>query len=212
MARPASSTSVNSGSTEGEDQGPDARLEFGSLSSFPTFFEGVFESDVSSPSLSIFVHTDVTSMSQRTLIFLDPSSHTTALGWSLRNVLFYLSSIYSVTSINLISLRSTAHSRQGIISLSSLPTASSSAPLVKPSVVGWERSDLTGKLQPKLADLGPLLDPKILADSAVDLNLQLMKWRIMPELDLEKVKRTRVLLLGAGTLGCYVARTLMVSF
>lgn len=38
-----------------------------------------------------------------------------------------------------------------------------------------------------------------------------MRWRIMPSLDLEKVKHTKVLLLGAGTLGCYVARTLMVS-
>ena len=37
-----------------------------------------------------------------------------------------------------------------------------------------------------------------------------MRWRILPSLDLDKVKNTRCLLLGTGTLGCYVARTLMV--
>ena len=48
-----------------------------------------------------------------------------------------------------------------------------------------------------------------LADQSVDLNLKLMKWRISPGLDLEKIKRTRCLLLGAGTLGSYVARNLL---
>ncbi|TFY54169.1 hypothetical protein EVJ58_g9017 [Rhodofomes roseus] len=54
-----------------------------------------------------------------------------------------------------------------------------------------------------------MMDPTRLADQAVDLNLKLMRWRILPALDLEKVANTRCLLLGAGTLGCYVARTLM---
>ncbi|GAA6012860.1 hypothetical protein JCM10207_008357, partial [Rhodosporidiobolus poonsookiae] len=82
------------------------------------------------------------------------------------------------------------------------------APGARFATVGWEKNE-KGKLGPRMADLGPLMDPTRLADQAVDLNLQLMRWRILPSLDLDKVKHTKCLLLGAGTLGCYVARTLM---
>lgn len=54
-----------------------------------------------------------------------------------------------------------------------------------------------------------MLDLVQLAAQAVDLNLKLMRWRILPPLSLEKVADTKCLHLDASTLGYYVARVLM---
>lgn len=75
-------------------------------------------------------------------------------------------------------------------------------------VGGWERNP-QGKVGPRAADLSSLIDPLKVTDESVDLNLKLMKWRIVPDIDLQKIKETKVLLLGAGTLGCYVSRALL---
>ena len=53
------------------------------------------------------------------------------------------------------------------------------------------------------------MDPKSLAESSVDLNLKLMKWRLVPDLDLTKMYNVKCLLLGSGTLGCNVSRCLL---
>lgn len=61
----------------------------------------------------------------------------------------------------------------------------------------------------KTVDLAAMLDPTQLAKEASELNLRLMKWRIVPKLDLELISNCKCLLIGAGTLGCSVARYLL---
>jgi ubiquitin-like modifier-activating enzyme ATG7 len=67
------------------------------------------------------------------------------------------------------------------------------------TVIGWEDA--------REIDLSSMLDSKALMNQAVNLNLNLMKWRSWPDLDLSGGKKC--LLFGAGTLGCAVARNLM---
>ncbi|KAL4102181.1 hypothetical protein PRIC1_005929 [Phytophthora ramorum] len=75
-------------------------------------------------------------------------------------------------------------------------------------VMGWE-ANVRGKMGPRMMELGGILDPIRLAETSVDLNLKLMRWRQLPSLDLELLAQTKCLLLGAGTLGCYTARSLL---
>ncbi|KAH9057485.1 hypothetical protein EDB87DRAFT_1751384 [Lactarius vividus] len=146
---------------------------------------------------------DVPQQSQ-TIGFLDPSAQASAPGWPLRNLLAYLRAVHpeATQTIRVLCWRGdAASSRFGVL-------RGGPAGADKPSAVGWEKN-VQGKLGARVADLAPMMDPKRLADQAVDLNLKLMRWRILPSLDLDKIAQTRCLLLGAGTLGCYVARTLM---
>ncbi|CAI5975376.1 unnamed protein product [Closterium sp. NIES-65] len=82
------------------------------------------------------------------------------------------------------------------------------APATCPSATGWELNT-KGRTGARCADLAPLMDPTRLADEAASLNLKLMRWRVLPQLQLERLNATKCLLLGAGTLGCQVARSLL---
>lgn len=154
-----------------------------------------------------------------TVVFHDTSSLPSNPGWTLRNVLYYLSAKHGVTSLRVVCLREGSSSIQASLSLpppssppsSTTPSTTTPVPSKPPQAVGWERNP-SGKLSPRVVDLGPMMDPTRLASQAVDLNLKLIKWRLLPSLDLDKISGTKCLLLGAGTLGCYVARILMVCF
>ncbi|OQE44242.1 hypothetical protein PENCOP_c002G07175 [Penicillium coprophilum] len=152
--------------------------------------------------------------------FSDPSNYEQAPGWMLRNFLVLIKQRWGLERVQLIRYRD-VHARrdQGRSTVIQLESCSKQEPqtpeslqsqvsLPLPKVTGWERNS-TGKLAGRIVNLTEYMDPKRLADQSVDLNLKLIKWRISPTLDLEKIKHTKCLLLGAGTLGSYVSRNLL---
>ncbi|KAH8606938.1 putative Ubiquitin like modifier activating enzyme ATG7 N terminus ThiF family [Trypanosoma vivax] len=79
--------------------------------------------------------------------------------------------------------------------------------------VGWvERrtEDKGAQQRVRCIDLGVMMLPELLAESSARLNLDLMKWRMLRELRLDGLAHCRALLLGSGTLGCNVARHLLM--
>ncbi|CAG8882757.1 unnamed protein product [Penicillium nalgiovense] len=138
----------------------------------------------------------------------------------LRNLLVLIKQRWGIERVQLIRYRDVHTKRdQGRSTVIRLESSSNQEPqtpkslqsqesLPLPKVTGWERNS-TGKLAGRIVNLTEYMDPKRLADQSVDLNLKLIKWRISPTLDLEKIKHTKCLLLGAGTLGSYVSRNLL---
>ncbi|KAF2402473.1 hypothetical protein EJ06DRAFT_574357 [Trichodelitschia bisporula] len=163
----------------------------GSLSAFKTgFFNDVAPKD-------------------RYVAFADPSNYPTNPGWMLRNLLVLVRQLWKLHDVQILCYRDTHQRRDQpnslVLHLQSPPID----PLPEmPKVTGWERNEV-GKLATTTVDLAEYMDPTRLADQAVDLNLKLIKWRLVPDIDLDVIKNTKCLLLGAGTLGSYVARNLM---
>ncbi|CAI5520677.1 unnamed protein product [Closterium sp. Naga37s-1] len=149
--------------------------------------------------------------------FFDPCHLPLSPGWPLRNLLLLASLRWQATSLHVLCLRQ----RHGRISLHhslllhvQIPPPPAdwlnpiTAPATCPSATGWELN-AKGRTGARCADLAPLMDPARLADEAASLNLKLMRWRVLPQLQLERLNATKCLLLGAGTLGCQVARSLL---
>ncbi|KAL1982567.1 hypothetical protein VTN96DRAFT_1224 [Rasamsonia emersonii] len=152
------------------------------------------------------------------ICFADPSNYLNAPGWMLRNLLVLVRQRWRLDKVQILCYRDVQSKRdqgRSLVITLELDSSRAADPDIEqpphgqiPKVTGWERNS-AGKLAGRVVDLTAYMDPHKLADQAVDLNLKLIKWRISPNLDLEKIKRTSCLLLGAGTLGSYVARNLL---
>ncbi|KAI0214927.1 Ubiquitin-like modifier-activating enzyme ATG7 [Lamellibrachia satsuma] len=148
------------------------------------------------------------------LCFCDPCTLDGYPGWPLRNLLTLTAVHWAEKLHNEVEVicfrdrfkdgnRNVSHS---IVMTLHVPSVGNKTEC--PKCVGWEKNERQ-KFGPRFVNLSSSMDPARLAESAVDLNLKLMRWRLMPELDLDKLAATKCLLLGAGTLGCNVARSLM---
>eukprot|EP01104_Vermistella_antarctica_P018864 TRINITY_DN7161_c0_g1_i1.p1 TRINITY_DN7161_c0_g1~~TRINITY_DN7161_c0_g1_i1.p1 ORF type:complete len:741 (+),score=150.32 TRINITY_DN7161_c0_g1_i1:56-2278(+) len=148
--------------------------------------------------------------------FADPCALPTNPGWPLRNLLALIRVHFKTERVRVLCYRQFRNSIDTSITfhvdIPALTSPSASidleSPPPPPKSVGWE-ANKSGKLAPRTIDLSSTMDPAKLADTAVTLNLELMRWRLMPTVQLDTLAATRVLLLGAGTLGCNVARHLM---
>lgn len=147
--------------------------------------------------------------------FYDPCTGSKP-GWPLRNLLcllcWHCPTYFFSRTIKLIAVRGNKAQRSLVFKVKSHKDYGHGKDvresLFLGPLVGWE-SNANDRLGPTIADLSDTMDPTKLSDRAINLNLKLMKWRLVPDLDLDKISNLRCLLLGAGTLGCSVARVLL---
>ncbi|CAL8471824.1 g11366 [Coccomyxa elongata] len=146
------------------------------------------------------------------LAYADHSNLPSNPGWLLRNALLLAAVRWRVPDLEVACLRL----RHGRVDAEASLLLNVGLPHIPegwgvegtPAAVGWE-PNMRGKTGPRVTDLSPTMDPRRLASAAVDLNLKLMRWRAAPSLDTARLAATKCLLLGAGTLGCAVARVLL---
>ncbi|CAL0329420.1 unnamed protein product [Lupinus luteus] len=141
--------------------------------------------------------------------FYDPCHLANNPGWPLRNFLALITARWNLKSVQFFCYRENRGFAD--MDLSLVGEASVTVPQgwkdAVPNAVGWELNK--GRKVPRCIGLAQSMDPTRLAISAADLNLKLMRWRALPSLDLSALSSVKCLLLGAGTLGCQVARMLL---
>ncbi|KAK7258209.1 hypothetical protein RIF29_32733 [Crotalaria pallida] len=141
--------------------------------------------------------------------FYDPCHLPNNPGWPLRNFLALISARWNLKCVHFFSYRENrgfADMGLSLVGEASITVTQGWKDTV-PSAVGWELNK--GRKVPRCISLAQSMDPTRLAISAADLNLKLMRWRALPSLNLSVLSSVKCLLLGAGTLGCQVARMLM---
>ncbi|KAL6614923.1 hypothetical protein ACP70R_037193 [Stipagrostis hirtigluma subsp. patula] len=135
-------------------------------------------------------------------------------GWALRNYIAFLSIRWKIEKVQFFCYRE--RKGQPDIEQSHIGEASFPPPYGcddpdhVPEAIGWEGikpGKGTMEMKPKEMDLQSM-NPARRDEEQQLMHLKLMGWRHFP-VNIDKLSRVRVLLLGAGALGCEVARLLM---
>ncbi|KAK1422723.1 hypothetical protein QVD17_18009 [Tagetes erecta] len=143
--------------------------------------------------------------------FYDPYHGPNNPGWPLRNYLAFISARWNINKVQFLCYRENRGFADLGLSLVGealiQPSPAWQDDEHVPKVIGWELN--RERKVSRYIDLSTSMDPTRMVISAADLNLKLMRWRALPSLNLGMLSSTKCLLLGAGTLGCQVARMLM---
>ncbi|XP_062205300.1 ubiquitin-like modifier-activating enzyme atg7 isoform X2 [Phragmites australis] len=135
-------------------------------------------------------------------------------GWALRNYIAFLSMRWKIENVQFFCYRE--HRGQPDLEQSYIGEASFPPPYgcddpdYVPEAIGWEGEKPgkgTKEMKPKEINLQSM-NPASQDEEKQLMHLKLMGWRHFP-VNIDKLSRVRVLLLGAGALGCEVARLLM---
>lgn len=127
-------------------------------------------------------------------------------GWNVRNLVYFLHYKWKLFQVRILLMRD--HVSDKLLTQCRVLDLTLEAQAEESIVPGWE-ADAKNKAKPRSVNLASQMDPKKLLTTAVDLNLKLMKWRLAPEMKLDEIAGLKCLLLGSGTLGCNIARSLL---
>nr|AVY91655.1 ubiquitin-activating enzyme E1 [Saccharum hybrid cultivar SP80-3280]AVY91668.1 ubiquitin-activating enzyme E1-like-like protein [Saccharum hybrid cultivar SP80-3280]AVY91739.1 ubiquitin-activating [Saccharum hybrid cultivar SP80-3280] len=131
--------------------------------------------------------------------FYDHGCRSDCPGWVIRNYVAFLSIRWKIEKVQFFCYREYKGNpdlEQSLIGEASFP-----------SPCGINPGKRTKEMKPKEIDLQSM-NPASQDEEKQLMHLKLMGWRHFP-VNIEKLSHVRVLLLGAGTLGCEVARLLM---
>jgi ubiquitin-like modifier-activating enzyme ATG7 len=135
------------------------------------------------------------------ICMLDLSSNKN-IGWHWNNLLTAIRiNNINITKINLLAIRD-SWKNSIYMTCTCNPLTKNDIDSIK--IIGMNDNKI------KTIDLSNNMDPVKIMESSSKLNLSLMKWRMSPNLKLDELADCKVLLLGSGTLGCNIARHLLM--